>query len=135
MEVGVSLTATTKVGTARSFVMLEPRRCDEHRPQSRVQPQKNNYKLDSEVAEGYRMKSRNIPSEPTTYIPEGSPRQHSMEVEQRKKIAQFRRGSFAPEKAKVLRPRSGDPTHNKRPPTPSQEETSSMNAPQQDKDP
>ena len=45
MEAGVSLTAATKVGTARSFVMLEPRRCDEHRPQSRVQPQKNNYKV------------------------------------------------------------------------------------------
>jgi len=32
MEAGVSLIAAPKVGIARSFVMLEPRRCDEHRP-------------------------------------------------------------------------------------------------------
>jgi len=135
MEAGVSLIAAPKVGTARSFVMLEPRRCDEHLPHSRVHPQQNHCKLDSEVSEGYRTKSRNIPSEPTTHIPEGSPRQHSTRVEQRKKIAQFSRGSFAPRKPKVLRPRGSNPTHARRPATPPQHRVSSASTSQQHKDP
>ena len=91
MEAGVSLTTATKVCIARSFVILEPRRCDEHRPQSRVQPQQKQWKSDSEVSEGYRTKSCNIPSEPPTQIAEGSPRQHSTGVEQRKKNSTIQR--------------------------------------------
>jgi len=45
--------------------------------------QKNHRKLESEVSEGYRTKSRNIPSEPPTQVPEGYPRQHSTGVERR----------------------------------------------------
>ena len=135
MEAGVSLITATKTGIARSFVILEPRCCGEHRPQSRVQPQQKQWKLDSEVSEGYRTKSRNIPSEPTTHLPEGPPRQHSMGVEQRKKIAQLIRGSFAPRKSKVLRRRSNNPTHARRPPEPSQHQASRTSTLQQHKVP
>jgi len=117
MEAGVSLTTATKLCIARSFVILELRRCDEHRPQSRIQPQQKQWKSDSEVSEGYRTKSRNVPSEPLTQIAEGSPRQHSTGVEQRKKIAQFSEGSFAPKKiegskAKKRRPSAQEKINN-----------------------
>ena len=135
MEAGVSLTTATKVCIARSFVILELRRCDEHRPQSRVQPQQKQWKSDSEVSEGYRTKSRNVPSEPPTQIAEGSPRQHSTGVQQREKIAQISEGSFAPKKSKVLRPRSSDPPRKKKSTTTSQHQASRTSKPQQHKDP
>ena len=135
MEAGVSLTAATKVGTTRSFVIIELRRCDEHRPQSRVHQQQKQWKSDSEVSEGYRTKSRNVASEPPTQIPEGSPRQHSTGVEQRKKVAQFSGGSFALIKSKVLRPGNGDPAHKKQSPIPSQYQASNSSRLQQHKDP
>jgi hypothetical protein len=54
-----------------------PRHCDEQPPQYCVQLQQQQCMQASEVAEGYRTKSRNIPSQPAKQYHKGQPHQCS----------------------------------------------------------